>query len=112
MSLDERDEADHRNVADASFAGAQGLHRSLVANRVRGWRRLLAIIDYAPDRRDDKCDDYGGDDQPRPRWPRGRVVSRRHEGYSDNVSIRSARPKSRSVRPPLLWVERTNRTLL
>ena len=32
--------------------------------------------------------------------------------YSASVSIRSASPKSSSVRPPLLWVERTRRTLL
>jgi hypothetical protein len=32
--------------------------------------------------------------------------------YSESVSIRSARPKSSSVRPPLLCVERINRTLL
>ena len=32
--------------------------------------------------------------------------------YSERVSIRSANPKSRSVNPPLLWVERIKRTLL
>ena len=32
--------------------------------------------------------------------------------YSASVSIRSANPKSKSVNPPLLWVERTSRTLL
>ncbi len=32
--------------------------------------------------------------------------------YSSSVSIRSARPKSSSVKPPLLCVERTRRTLL
>ncbi len=32
--------------------------------------------------------------------------------YSESVSIRSARPKSSSVRPPLLCVERIKRTLL
>ena len=32
--------------------------------------------------------------------------------YSESVSILSARPKSSSVRPPLLCVERINRTLL
>jgi len=36
----------------------------------------------------------------------------RHSAYSANVSIRSARPKSSSVIPPLLCVDRTNRTLL
>ncbi len=37
---------------------------------------------------------------------------RRPWHYSAKVSIRSARPKSSSVNPPLLWVERTKRTLL
>ena len=32
--------------------------------------------------------------------------------YSDSVSIRSARAKSSSVRPPLLWVDNARRTLL
>ncbi len=32
--------------------------------------------------------------------------------YSESVSMRSARLKSSSVRPPLLWVDRTSRTLL
>jgi hypothetical protein len=32
--------------------------------------------------------------------------------YSASVSMRSARAKSNSVKPPLLWVERTSRTLL
>ena len=38
-----------------------------------------------------------------------RVVTR---PYSDSVSIRSARAKSSSVRPPLLWVDKAKRTLL
>jgi hypothetical protein len=32
--------------------------------------------------------------------------------YSESVSIRSASAKSSSVKPPLLWVDRTKRTLL
>jgi hypothetical protein len=32
--------------------------------------------------------------------------------HSDSVSIRSARAKSSSVRPPLLWVDKARRTLL
>lgn len=38
--------------------------------------------------------------------------SRFIRAYSERVSIRSARLKSRSVNPPLLWVESISRTLL
>ena len=37
---------------------------------------------------------------------------RRHHDYSARVSIRSARLKSSSVNPPLLWVDKISRTLL
>jgi hypothetical protein len=39
-------------------------------------------------------------------------LANHHFSHSESVSIRSAKLKSRSVKPPLLWVERTSRTLL
>lgn len=43
---------------------------------------------------------------------RQREGTRSSTAYSASVSIRSAKLKSSSVNPPLLWVETTSRTLL
>ena len=82
------------------------------ADWIRRRRRLRPVIDELPDSNNgedhDECRDQlsgaGGSRLP--------FIRAHTSRYSESVSMRSARLKSRSVSPPLLWVDRIKRTLL
>src|ERR1051325_2960564 len=89
-------------------AGLTTLHR--LAHFVRRGRWLHPIFDELPHRHDDENNDDGCDNQPLMRGHCHLKAPIMHPtNYSERVSIRSARPKSSSVNPPLLWVESINR---